>query len=124
MLETIRSGGSSSEEGVPVERVALPIPPDYNRVEIEYCTGCRWMLRAAWVAQELLTTFQDSIDEVALQPGRSSGVFEIRVNNQLIWSRKVEGRFPEAKEVKQRLRDAIDPEKDLGHSDVRGKKTV
>lgn len=105
------------------ERVELPIPPGYNRVEIEYCTGCRWMLRAAWVAQELLTTFQDQLDEVAIKPGRSSGVFDIHVNNRLIWSRKVEGRFPEAKEVKQRLRDVIDPDRDLGHSDVGGKKT-
>ena len=24
------------------------------RVEIEYCTQCRWLLRAAWMAQELL----------------------------------------------------------------------
>lgn len=124
VLETIRSGGEEEvPPAVPV-RVELPIPSGYNRVEIEYCTGCRWMLRAAWMSQELLTTFQDSIDEVALQPGRSSGVFDIRVNNQLIWSRKVEGRFPEAKEVKQRLRDAIDPDRDLGHSDVGEKKTT
>ena len=32
---------------------------DKSRIEIEYCTQCRWMLRAAWVAQELLTTFED-----------------------------------------------------------------
>ena len=40
------------------------------RVEIEYCTGCRWLLRAAWVAQELLSTFGKDLDEVALIPGR------------------------------------------------------
>jgi len=28
------------------------------RVEIEYCTGCRFLPRAAWLAQELLTTFE------------------------------------------------------------------
>ena len=28
------------------------------RIEIEYCTGCRWGLRAGWVAQELLVTFE------------------------------------------------------------------
>ncbi|MGL5495811.1 MAG: Rdx family protein, partial [Aeromonas sobria] len=27
------------------------------RIEIRYCTLCRWMLRAAWLAQELLSTF-------------------------------------------------------------------
>ncbi len=71
------------------------------RVSITYCTQCRWLLRAAWLAQELLTTFETELGEVALQPG-TGGIFEIRVGDELIWSRKDEGRFPEAKEVKQR----------------------
>ena len=32
-----------------------------NRVEIQYCTQCRWLLRAGWVAQELLTTFSEEL---------------------------------------------------------------
>jgi len=40
------------------------------KVSIEYCTGCRWMLRAAWNAQELLTTFQDDIHSVTLIPSK------------------------------------------------------
>lgn len=87
-----------------------------SRIEIEYCTGCRWMLRAAWMAQELLTTFEADLREVALQPG-SGGVFEVRVDGETVWSRKGEGRFPEMKELKQRVRDRIDPERSLGHSD-------
>ena len=86
------------------------------RIEIEYCTQCRWLMRAAWMAQELLTTFQDEIGEVALQPG-TGGILEIRVDGETIWSRATEGRFPELKELKQRLRDRIAPERALGHSD-------
>ncbi len=86
------------------------------RLEIEYCTQCRWLLRAAWLAQELLTTFVDDLAEVALVPGKG-GVFEVRLDGETIWSRKAEGRFPEAKEVKQRLRDRVAPGRDLGHSD-------
>lgn len=86
------------------------------RVSITYCTQCRWLLRAAWLAQELLTTFEQELGEVALRPG-TGGVFEIQVGDELIWSRKQEGRFPEAKEVKQRVRDRIAPERSLGHSD-------
>ena len=86
------------------------------RVEIEYCTQCRWLLRAAWMAQELLTTFESELDEVALRPG-TGGVFEIRVDGKPVWSRKSEGRFPDAKEIKQRVRDIVAPDKDLGHSD-------
>lgn len=86
------------------------------RVEIEYCTQCRWLLRAAWLAQELLTTFQDDLGEVALIPG-SGGVLEIRLDGETLFSRKTAGRFPEAKELKQAIRDRIDPDRNLGHSD-------
>ncbi len=86
------------------------------RVTIEYCTQCRWLLRAAWMAQELLTTFDQEIAELTLKPG-TGGVFKVRANDALVWSRKDEGRFPEITELKQRVRDRIAPDKDLGHSD-------
>ena len=86
------------------------------RIEIVYCHQCRWLLRAGWTAQELLTTFAAELGEVALVPG-GSGIFEVWLNDELIWSRKEQGRFPELKELKQRVRDRIAPEKDLGHSD-------
>jgi selenoprotein W-related protein len=87
-----------------------------NIVEISYCTQCHWLLRAAWLAQELLTTFEQDLNSVALKPG-TGGIFEITLNGELIFSRKAAGRFPEAKEVKQLIRDCIDPARDLGHSD-------
>lgn len=86
------------------------------RIEILYCTQCRWLLRAAWMAQELLTTFEQEIGEVALLPG-TGGIFEVRLNKELIFSRKEAGRFPESKELKQLVRNKIAPEKPLGHSD-------
>ncbi len=86
------------------------------RVEIEYCTQCRWLLRAGWTAQELLTTFQEELGEVALIPG-TGGVFEVRIDDAVVWSRAGEGRFPELKELKQRVRDVVAPERALGHSD-------
>jgi len=86
------------------------------RVEIQYCIQCQWLLRAAWIAQELLTTFENEIGEVALVPG-TGGIFEVRVDGEVIFSRKQEGRFPESKELKQLVRDRIAPDKPLGHSD-------
>lgn len=93
-----------------------------NHIQIHYCTRCRWLLRAAWMAQELLTTFDGEIAELTLKPG-TGGIFEVHANGQLVWSRKAEGRFPEITELKQRVRDVIAPEKDLGHSDHRQKTT-
>lgn len=86
------------------------------RIEIEYCTQCHWMLRAAWMAQELLTTFAEEIGEVALVPG-TRGVFEVRANDEVIWSRAAQGRLPDIKELKQLVRDHIAPGKELGHSE-------
>jgi len=90
----------------------MPAP----RIEIEYCTQCRWLLRAGWMAQELLTTFTEEIGEVALIPG-TGGVFEVRVDGATVWSRKAEGRFPEMKELKQLVRGRVAPDRDLGHSE-------
>jgi len=68
------------------------------------------------MAQELLTTFQDDIGELALVPG-TGGIFDVRAQGELIWSRQAAGRFPDIKELKQLVRDRIAPGKDLGHSD-------
>lgn len=68
------------------------------------------------MAQELLSTFDGEISELTLKPG-TGGVFEVRVDDELIWSRKTEGRFPEITELKQRVRDVVAPDRDLGHVD-------
>lgn len=86
------------------------------RITITYCTQCQWLLRAAWMAQELLSTFGPDLGEVALVPG-TGGVFEIGYDGVTIWERKADGGFPEAKILKQRVRDRLDPARDLGHSD-------
>jgi selenoprotein W-related protein len=87
-----------------------------HSIEIHYCTQCRWLMRAAWMAQELLTTFDGDIESLTLKPG-TGGVFDITLDGGMLWSRKAEGRFPEITELKQRLRDRIDPARDLGHID-------
>jgi selenoprotein W-related protein len=88
-------------------------------VAIRYCTQCRFVLRATWLAQELLMTFGEGLGELALLPG-SGGVFEVYLDGELLFSRQREGRFPESKELKQLVRDRIAPSMDLGHSDRSG----
>jgi len=92
----------------------------FPRVEIEFCTGCKWMLRAAYLQQELLSTFGTAIGEIALIPcATPSGRFIVRVNECIVWDRTQEATkgFPETKVLKQLVRDIIEPEKSLGHSD-------
>ncbi|KAL2753577.1 hypothetical protein ACRALDRAFT_1071974 [Sodiomyces alcalophilus JCM 7366] len=118
----------------------VPLP----RVAIQFCTQCKWMLRAAYFAQELLSTFSTSIGEVALIPA-TGGVFTVTITTAppvpetspsasdpsstlpsspppptttaILWDRKTEGGFPETKELKRRVRDVIQPGRDLGHVD-------
>ncbi len=85
-------------------------------IRIQYCTQCRWLLRAAWTAQELLTTFQEDLGAVTLEPA-TGGVFRVFLNDAMIWCRKERGGFPEMKDLKQIIRDQVFPDKDLGHSD-------
>ncbi|MEV7140827.1 SelT/SelW/SelH family protein [Streptomyces tauricus] len=86
-----------------------------HRVEIEYCTQCRWLPRASWLAQELLTTFEQELTELALKPG-TGGVFVVRVDDEVVWDRREQG-FPEPTAVKRLVRDRVAPEKSLGHSE-------
>lgn len=90
--------------------------PTKPHVEIRYCPRCGWLLRAAWYAQELLTTFAEELGAVSLAPAEA-GRFEVVVDGEPVWRRAEEGRFPEAKELKQRVRDRVAPGRALGHSD-------
>ncbi|MCA0975320.1 SelT/SelW/SelH family protein [Halomonas denitrificans] len=86
------------------------------RIRIIYCTQCQWLLRSGWYAQELLSTFGEELAEVTLVPSHG-GQFEIQVDDEVIWERKQDGGFPDIKSLKQRVRDAIAPGRDLGHID-------
>ncbi len=85
-----------------------------SRIEIEYCRRCRFLLRAAWLAQELLTSFEEGLKEVALVPG-SGGVFEVRLDGAVLFSNRSAGRLPEAREVKELVRDRVAPNRSIGH---------
>lgn len=91
---------------------------DENRLVVEYCTKCKFMMRSAWIAQELLQTFEGDVDEVALRPSLVPGIWQILVNDQLVWDRKTERGLPEMKDLKRRVRDIIAPNKNLGHAET------
>jgi len=86
------------------------------RVEIQFCYQCQWTARAAWMAQEILNSLDEAVGEVALVPA-TGGTFVVSVDGEQVWSREAENGFPQPKELKQRVRDAVAPETDLGHAD-------
>ncbi|HLO43721.1 MAG TPA: SelT/SelW/SelH family protein [Leadbetterella sp.] len=87
------------------------------QITVEYCPKCNWMLRAAWIAQELLVTFENELELISLKPSPNSGSFIIYVGEKIVFDRKTHGGFAEPKVLKQLIRDHIAPDKNLGHSD-------
>ncbi|MBN0040881.1 SelT/SelW/SelH family protein [Cellulosimicrobium cellulans] len=112
----------TDDAGTPGPEAPAPADPPRGtaRVAVEYCTQCRWLLRAAWVAQELLQTFRTRLGEVALVPG-TGGVFRVTLDvgagPVLLWDRATDGGFPEIPDLKRRVRDAVAPDLSLGHTD-------
>ena len=94
-------------------------------IRIHYCTGCKWLTRSSWMAQELLETFSDDLASVSLCPSDQSGTFKIMVSDSpadngsetLVWDRTVDQGFPQIKALKKRVRDIITPARELGHLD-------
>jgi selenoprotein W-related protein len=84
---------------------------------IEYCPKCGWLLKAAYMAQEFLTTFDGDLKAVTLVPSEVNGRYTIFINDQKIFDRKESAGFLEIKGLKQLIRDVVSPGKNLGHSD-------
>ena len=54
-------------------------------ITIEYCPKCGWLMRSAYMAQELLTTFNDELNGVLLKPSEVAGRFIISINNEKLF---------------------------------------
>lgn len=66
------------------------------KIEVEYCGQCGYEPRAR-AARDLLHKLQPSA-QISLQRS-GGGVFEIRVDGRLAFSKKATGRFPTAEEI-------------------------
>jgi len=127
------SPGGQSEVHAPQD-VAIFAPPPATALKpgiiIEFCDRCRWLHRATWTQTELMLTFPPpallSVSLVPLNSPETGGRFRVWLTLEqdtvLLWDRKSEGGFPELKNLKQRVRDKIDPGRGLGHSDKDPKK--
>jgi selenoprotein W-related protein len=115
----IQDDNTSTERGDQVTQVSLSGTKTPS-LSITYCTGCRWLYRAAYFGLEVLTTFDQEINSFSLIPSRppsKGGQFTITLNDEIIWDREREGGFPEVSRLKRIIRDSLAPGKDLGHTD-------
>jgi selenoprotein W-related protein len=62
----------------------------------------------------LLTTFEDTVGEVALRPG-SGGIFEVTLDGEVIATNRESKQMPEIGEIKRLVRDSVAPERKVGH---------
>lgn len=106
-------------------------PIEYPAVSIVYCVRCNWVLRASWYQQEILQTFTSKaknpedalIKSVILKPSFVSGTFKVFIKCSAesgwvqVWDRIGNQGFPEAKILKQLIRNVLSPDTKLGHSD-------
>jgi len=83
-------------------------------VTIECCHKCYWLLRAAYIAQGLVTTFESELDSVALKRIDATGNFVISINGKKAFDRKEFGGFPEIKGLKQLVSTWLSQQKPTG----------
>jgi selenoprotein W-related protein len=59
--------------------------------------------------EDILTSYQHVIDELRLVTG-ASGVFDVRVDGQVLFSKKAEGRHARPGEILERFRSFVGPD--------------
>jgi selT/selW/selH-like putative selenoprotein len=64
---------------------------DLATVRIEYCAECFDMPLAVRVAQDILTEYEDRIEQLVLYPTNGGG-FDVKVNGRFAFSRASAGR--------------------------------
>ncbi|HLB22958.1 MAG TPA: Rdx family protein [Dehalococcoidia bacterium] len=71
-----------------------------HRLEIEFCQVCKFGGRAFFLARELFDQRPDLADEIVLVPS-SGGAFTVRFDGQVLWDYKLQGGFPDPKEIRE-----------------------
>ena len=77
-----------------------------NIVRIEYCTSWGYIARAIALMRNVLKEHEDKIAELTLVPSHG-GVFEISLNDELLFSKKELDRYPEKDEVENMIKEKI-----------------
>ena len=72
-------------------------------INIEYCIIWHFTEKAASLAAELLALYEKKIASVTIVPSTVMGDFEVKLDNQLVYSKRTNGRLPNPGEVEELL---------------------
>ncbi len=75
-------------------------------LEVEYCVPCGYLPTALDVAKQLLGRFRNDISALKLVPGEK-GVFDVRIDGELVFSKHETGRFPDEGEITEAAKARI-----------------
>jgi len=87
----------------------IPLYQHKINVSIEYCVPCDYSKHALAAARELVKNYQHVIDELTFKMG-SKGVFEVKADDEVLFSKKALGRHPKPGEVLQAFQELVGPE--------------
>jgi selenoprotein W-related protein len=68
------------------------------KLTIEYCAPCNYLPRTVWQVQELAPALTGEIQSVELIPA-DHGRYRVTLGDDVLFSKEVEGRFPEPGEL-------------------------
>ncbi len=72
-------------------------------VSITYCVPCRYQFKAIQDADAILKEFGERLTALRLVPG-NRGVYDVAVDGELIFSLDETERFPETRELLEKIR--------------------
>jgi selT/selW/selH-like putative selenoprotein len=79
---------------------------DLATIRIEYCAECFDMPLAVRVAQDILTEYEDRIEQLVLYPTNGGG-FDVKVNGRFAFSRSSAGRNAQEGEILRNVGQAL-----------------
>ena len=77
-----------------------------NIIRIEYCTAWGYLAKAVSLTEDLLGKYKNNITKLELIPS-TGGVYEISLNEKLIFSKKELNRYPEDGEIDKLIEENL-----------------
>lgn len=71
-------------------------------IEITYCVPCSLREKALAVAEAVISAYENQIDTLTLITG-TGGVFDVKVNDELIYSKAETGAVPTQQQILDKL---------------------